>query len=115
VPLASLAERSDVFSALHVLQQFALYLPLGALLAVWPLRRTGPLAHLLPALGLAALVEAGHLLIAGRYFDVTNALLAWAGSLVAWIVMRRCGYAPYGEALPAEAQRAGMRAGGGGR
>ena len=32
VPLASLAQRVDAFSALHVLQQFLLYLPLGSLL-----------------------------------------------------------------------------------
>src|SRR2546430_8324611 len=36
VPLASLAERVVAFSALHVLQQFLLYLPLGSMLAVWP-------------------------------------------------------------------------------
>lgn len=41
VPLASLAQRVDAFSALHVLQQFLLYLPLGSMLAVWPLRLTG--------------------------------------------------------------------------
>jgi hypothetical protein len=41
VPLASLAQRVDAFSALHVLQPFLLYLPLGSMLAVWPLRLTG--------------------------------------------------------------------------
>jgi glycopeptide antibiotics resistance protein len=101
VPLASLAERADVFSALHVAQQFLLYVPLGALLAVWPLRLKGRWAHLWPALWLAALIELGHLVIAERYFDVTNALLAWAGLGIGWIVLRRCGYAPYGEVLPA--------------
>ncbi len=99
VPLASLAERVDVFSALHVLQQFLLYLPLGMVLAVWPLRQTGAWAHLRPAVWLAVVIELGHLVIADRYFDVTNALIACAGLGVGWIVVRRSGYAPYGAAL----------------
>ncbi|MFI5279487.1 MAG: VanZ family protein [Gemmatimonadales bacterium] len=103
VPLASLAERADVFSALHVAQQFLLYLPLGGLLAVWPLRLVGRLSHLVPALWLAVVIELGHLVIAERYFDVTNALLAWAGLAIGWIVLRRCGYAPYGASLSAKA------------
>src|SRR5437667_592068 len=41
VPLASLTQRVDVFSALHVAQQFLLFFPLGCLLAVWPLRLRG--------------------------------------------------------------------------
>lgn len=100
VPLASLAERVDVFSALHVAQQFLLYLPLGSVLAVWPLRLTGRLSHLRPALWLAAAIELGHLVIVGRYFDVTNALLACAGVAIGWTVVRRSGFAPYGAALP---------------
>jgi len=115
VPLASLAMRADIFSALHVAQQFSLYLPLGALLAVWPLRRTGWMAHLLPGVLLAAGIEIGHIVILERFFDVTNALLAWSGLLVGWIVVRRCGYAAYGEALPAVAPRREMRSGSVGR
>ena len=41
IPLQSLAERVDVFSALHVAQQFLLYVPLGSMLALWPLRLAG--------------------------------------------------------------------------
>jgi glycopeptide antibiotics resistance protein len=98
-PLRALAERVDVFSALHVTQQFLLYVPLGSLLAVWPLRLSGRWAHLKPALWLAAAIEVGHILIAGRDFDVTNALLAWAGLGIGWIVVRRSGFRPYGAAL----------------
>jgi glycopeptide antibiotics resistance protein len=98
-PLESLAERVDVFSALHVLQQFSLYVPVGALLAVWPLRRHGRLAQLWPGVWLAAIVELGHIVMAGRTFDVTNFLLASAGLGVGWIAVRRCGYSPYGEVL----------------
>jgi glycopeptide antibiotics resistance protein len=99
VPLASLVERVDVFSALHVAQLFLLYLPLGCLLAVWPLRLRGRWSHLWPAVWLAWGIEAGHLVIADRYFDVTNALIACAGLGMGWLALRRSGFAPYGEAL----------------
>jgi len=99
VPLASLAERMDAFSVLHVGQEFLLYVPLGGLLAVWPLRREGRWSHLWPALALALLIEGGHAVIAGRYFDVTNALLAGSGLAVGWVVVRRSGYATYGAVL----------------
>jgi len=99
VPLQSLAQSADVFSALHVAQQFLLYLPLGSMLAVWPLRLAGRWSHLRPALSLAAVIEAGHLVIVDRYLDVTNALVACAGLGIGWIVLRRSGFAPYGAAL----------------
>lgn len=95
-PLQSLAERVDVFSALHVAQQFLLYVPLGALLAVWPLRRSGRLSGVRPAVWLAGVIEIGHIVMAGRTFDVTNFLLALAGLAIGWIAVRRCGYEPHG-------------------
>ncbi len=95
VPLASLSGRVDVFSALHVAQQFLLYLPLGSVLAVWPLRRP---PHLWPAVWLAVGIEAGHIVIAERFFDVTNALVACAGLGIGWLVVQRSGFAPHGEA-----------------
>lgn len=105
-PLESLAERVDVFSALHVMQQFLLYLPLGALLAVWPLRRVGRLANLRAGAWLAAVIELGHIVVAGRTFDVTNFLLAVAGLAVGWIAVRRCGFTTYGELVPATRRHA---------
>jgi glycopeptide antibiotics resistance protein len=101
VPLASLAERVDVFSAMHVGQQFLLYVPLGGLLAVWPLRLRGRWSNLWPGLALAVFIELGHAIIVGRYLDVTNALLAGAGLTLGWVVVRRSGYAPYGAVLGA--------------
>ena len=98
VPLASLAGRVDVFSALHVAQQFLLYLPLGSLLAVWPLRRSW---RLWPAVGLAVAIEAGHIVIADRFFDVTNAIVSCAGLGIGWLVVQRSGFAPHGEASTA--------------
>jgi hypothetical protein len=101
IPLASLSGREDVFSALHVIQTFWLYVPLGALLAVWPLRLKGAWSNLWPVVWLVVVIEAGHLFLADRFFDMTNALLAFAGAGVAWLVVRRCGFTAYGEAFPA--------------
>ncbi len=101
VPLASLAQRVDVFSALHVAQQFLLFLPLGCVLAVWPLRLRGRWSHLWPGLWLALVIEGAHLVIADRYFDVTNGLIAFAGLGIGWLALRRSGFAPFGEALAA--------------
>ncbi|HTE44958.1 MAG TPA: VanZ family protein [Gemmatimonadaceae bacterium] len=105
VPLGSLASRVDVFSALHVGQQFFLYLPLGALLAVWPLRLSGRLSHLWPAIWIAVVIELGHIVIVDRTFDMTNVLLAVAGLAMGWISVRRCGYKTYGAALSPKASR----------
>jgi glycopeptide antibiotics resistance protein len=99
VPLLALASRVDVFSAVHVAQQFLLYAPLGALLAVWPLRSSGRWAHLWPALWLTLAIEAGHIVLADRFLDVTNALIGAAGLAVGWVVVRRAGFEPYGDAL----------------
>src|SRR4029077_6983421 len=99
VPLASLAQRVDAFSALHVLQQFLLYLPLGSMLAVWPLRLTGHWAHLWPGVWLGGVVELGPGVTLDRTFDPTNALIACAGLAIGWVVVRRSGFVPYGEAL----------------
>jgi glycopeptide antibiotics resistance protein len=102
LPLEGIAERVDVFSAAHVLQQFFLYVPLGALLGVWPLRRSGPWSNLLPAFWLALVIEAGHIVIEDRTFDLTNGLLVWSGLAMGWICVRQTGYRPYGEAAPAQ-------------
>ena len=107
IPLQSLAVRADVFSAAHVAQQVLLYVPLGALLAVWPLRLAGRWAHLWPALWFAAAVEAGHIVIAGRFFDVTNALLTCAGLAMGWVAVRRSGFRPYGAAWPVRRRTVG--------
>lgn len=94
VPLASLSGRADLFSVAHIVSLFLLWLPLGSMLAVWPVRARGVLGYLLPALYLAVLLEAGHIVIADRWFDVTNALVQIAGVGAGWIIMRRAGYRP---------------------
>ena len=59
IPMAALAIRGDMFSVTDVIAQALLFLPIGALLAVWPLRRSGPLRKLLPALYLSVVLELG--------------------------------------------------------
>jgi VanZ family protein len=100
LPLQAAAMKMDIFSASVVAIGFLLHVPLGAILAVWPLRRHGPLAHLLPGLWITALVEAGQIFIAGRFFDITDILLGAAGVAAGWILMRRAGFRPYGYLLP---------------
>ena len=104
VPLAGLSSRFDAFSASHVAQQFLLYFPLGAVLSVWPMRLSGKWSNVWPAVLLAVVVEAGHIVVSDRTFDVTNALLACAGLIAAWTAVRRSGYRPYGAAWTGDGQ-----------
>ena len=91
VPMGALGRRSDLDSVSEVMVDFFLYAPVGALLAVWPLRRRGVLAGLLPALWLALALEAGQAAVASRFVDITDALVAFAGAAVAWSVVRNAG------------------------
>lgn len=100
VPLRFLGSRMDMFSVVDVVVGFFLLLPLGALLAVWPLRLRGPLGGVLPALYLAAGIEVAQLLVAGRTLDITDFLIQAAGAGIGWVVVRRAGYRPYGQQLP---------------
>lgn len=104
IPLAGLGMRFDAFSASHVAQQFLLYFPLGAVLAVWPVRLNGKWSNVWPAVLIAVVVEAGHIVVSDRTFDVTNALLACAGLTAAWTAVRRSGYRPYGAAWSGEGE-----------
>lgn len=99
VPLRMLAARMDVFSVVDVTIAFLLYLPLGGLLAVWPMRRSGLLSGPLPTLYLAAATELGQLVVASRTLDVTDLLVQAAGAAVGWTVVRRAGFRPYGAQL----------------
>lgn len=101
VPLYALGERGDLFSVADVAIQFALFVPLGVLAAVWPFRRRGPvlLRGPVPAVALGLVLELGQLVIADRFFDVTDWLIGGAGVLVGWAVARRAGYQSVGELL----------------
>lgn len=109
VPLASLGGRVDFFSVADVCSQFLIYLPLGGLLAVWPLRRQGLLAGPLPAVWLALLLEAGQLGVWERILDVTIPIIQMSGAFVGWAIVQRAGYPVYGESLPRQAKAGGAR------
>jgi VanZ family protein len=95
-PLNFLGMRVDLFSVVDILTPFFLYFPVGALLAVWPVKVKGPLAAILPALYLAILAEMGQLFVASRLLDVTDMLVPMAGAAAGWVVLRRSGFRRYG-------------------
>jgi glycopeptide antibiotics resistance protein len=100
IPLGTLSGRVDLFSVVDVALGFCLFLPVGALLAVWPLRRQGWLMGPFPAVYAALLFELGQIPIADRFFDITDALIGMAGGLIGWVVVRRAGFTLRGELLP---------------
>ena len=102
VPLQALASRGDLFSVTDVIAQGLLFVPLGALVAVWPLRRRGALRGLLPTVYLAILLEAGKIPIAQRFMDVTHILIQCAGAAIGFLLVRRVGFAVRGELLDAD-------------
>jgi VanZ family protein len=99
IPLGILRQRFDLLSVVDVPATFLLYLPLGALLAVWPLARTGWLAFIWPVAYLALATEVTQLFVLGRWMDVTDVLLQIAGAAVGWTVLRRAGFTPHGTVL----------------
>ena len=99
IPMASLAARGDVFTVGHVMQLFFLMLPVGAVLGAWPVSERGWLRWVLPAVWLSALFELGHIVIAARTFDVTNALIMIAGAWVGWWIVKRAGVPKRGTLL----------------
>jgi glycopeptide antibiotics resistance protein len=101
VPLRSLGMRMDMFSVVDVCAPFLLYLPLGALLAVWPLRLRGRLAGFAPALYLAFATEFAQTVVAQRTLDLTDFMIQASGAAVGWISVRRAGFRQYGAQLPA--------------
>jgi VanZ family protein len=101
IPLYALGARGDLFSAADVATQFLLYFPLGALAAVWPLARRGAWRGPVPAIVAALVLETAQLVVAERFFDVTDWLVQGAGALVGWSVAWRAGFRPRGTLLVA--------------
>ena len=104
VPLASLGQRMDVFSVVDVAVGFFLYLPVGALLAVWPIATRGAFRTFLPGVYLATFTELSQLFIAGRHMDITDLFIQGAGVVIGWVVIRRAGFLPYGSVARRRAQ-----------
>jgi VanZ family protein len=99
IPLRALAARTDLFSVTDVIAQGVIFFPLGALLAVWPLRRKGPLRGLLPVIYLAIVLEVAKIPIAERFMDITHILIQGAGAALGFLLVRRVGYRVNGELL----------------
>jgi VanZ family protein len=97
IPLQALASRGDLFSVTDVVAQGLIFFPLGALLAVWPVRRAGFLRGLMPAIYLALVLEAGKIPIADRFMDITHVLIQGAGAALGFLLVRRMGYKVQGE------------------
>jgi hypothetical protein len=100
VPLAALGGRVDFFSVADVCAQFLIYLPLGGLLAVWPVRRQGWLAGPLPAVCLALILEAGQVGVWERTLDITIPLIQASGAFIGWAIVQRAGFPVYGTTFP---------------
>jgi hypothetical protein len=99
IPLQALASRGDLFSVTDVVAQGVIFFPLGALLAVWPLRKKGLLHGMLPAIYLAIVLEVGKIPISDRFMDVTHILIQSAGAALGFLLVRRLGYRVNGELL----------------
>lgn len=99
IPLQGLARRSDLSSIAEIVKPFFLFFPLGALLAVWPLKRRGWLGYCLPAFYLAVLTEVPQGFVAGRFFDGTDLAIQCAAAAIGWAVVRQAGYEPHGAVL----------------
>ncbi len=100
IPLAALAERMDFFSVVDVCAPFLMYLPLGALLAVWPWKKQGLLRGPLPGVWVALGLELGQTVVLGRLPDITDVMIHAGGVLIGWAIMRRAAYPIYGTVLP---------------
>jgi hypothetical protein len=101
VPLMALSARFDLFTVTDIIAQFLLFLPLGALVAVWPVRREGWLRGMWPVVYLSVVLEFGKIVVAERFLDVTHVLIQCAGAGIGWALVRRAGFGRYGEMLPA--------------
>jgi VanZ family protein len=101
IPLQAYRDRVDVVSAADAAIPVLMLVPLGALMVAWPLRRRGWAAGLLPAIYLMTILEVAQILVAGRFFDITDLLVAAAALALGWHAAQRAGYQPHGEALSA--------------
>lgn len=93
-PLGALGTGRTLVSVADVLRSFLLFAPVGAVLAVQPLRRSGPLRGLWPAVWTAGVLELGQAFLPDRLFDLTDPIVAFAGAGIAWLMVRRAGQVP---------------------
>lgn len=99
MPMIFASNRMDFFSVVDVTNMFFLFLPLGCLLAVWPLRDSGWLRGILPGVLLALLFEGMQIFVAGRTLALADMLIGIAGVWVGWVLVRRAGFPVRGVTL----------------
>ena len=88
IPMMSLLQRGDLASVFLVLQKAGLGAAIGACLAAR--RRLGiPYPRLRAALGFAALLEVGQLVVPGRYPDITDAMITSAAAILVAALVER--------------------------
>ena len=85
---------SEASALTSALIYFALYLPIGIMIAVWPGRtprasHTAAVGATLAGAATALCMEAGKLLLAGRVPDPTDVAIAAAAALLGWALTRR--------------------------
>jgi VanZ family protein len=98
-PLGLMSGEIDLYGVADLIRQFSLFLAIGVLLAVWPLRQRGWLAFVLPAMYLSVLLEVGQLFVVGRTFDVTDIITQCAAAAVGYVIVRRAGWGVVGVVL----------------
>jgi glycopeptide antibiotics resistance protein len=99
IPLQAYRERFDLHTAADAMIPALLFLPIGALLAAWPLRRRGFWHGVVPGIVLACFAESLQIIVAGRTFDVTDILIMSGALGMGFLLARRAGFRPYGDAL----------------
>lgn len=99
LPLGAHRIRVDVFSVVDLVTGFMVFLPAGALLAVWPVRLRGALSGFLPLVYLAVTLELAQFLLPTRTVDATDILVQSAAAAVGWTIARRAGFRVYGSML----------------
>lgn len=99
MPLQAYRERFDLHTAADAMIPALLFLPIGALLAAWPLQRKGFWHGVVPGVVLACFAEALQIIVVGRTFDVTDILIMTGALGMGFLLARRAGFKPYGDAL----------------
>jgi hypothetical protein len=99
IPLRAAPYTLGLPSVAYVIHLASLGFAVGALLAVWPVRRKGALSYVWPAAWMAGILEVGHAFIVGRLVDLTSFLVVFAGAWLGDAVVRRAGFTRYGSLI----------------
>jgi VanZ family protein len=99
LPMIYATSRMDVFSVIDVTNMFFLFVPVGCLLAAWPLRSAGRLVGIVPGLVLVVVLEGMQIFVAGRTMAIADMLIGMAGVWAGWVMIRMAGFPVRGTTL----------------